>query len=72
VTDLLPELTMPMLVLHCNEDAVVPFSQGRLLVQSISGARFKAFEGCNHLILEDEPAWPKFKDEVRAFLQKIN
>jgi pimeloyl-ACP methyl ester carboxylesterase len=34
----------------------------------IPGARFVALEGDNHLILEDEPAWPEFVDEIRNFL----
>ena len=32
------------------------------------GARFVALEGRNHLILEDEPAWPRFLKEVLDFL----
>jgi hypothetical protein len=27
-----------------------------------------ALEGRNHLLLEDEPAWPRFLAEVRSFL----
>ena len=34
----------------------------------IPDSRFVALEGKNHLILEDEPAWPRFIEEVRAFL----
>jgi len=34
----------------------------------IPNARFVALESKNHLILEDEPAWPRFVDEVDAFL----
>ena len=34
----------------------------------IPNARFVALDGQNHLILEDEPAWPRFLEEVRGFL----
>ena len=34
----------------------------------IPNSRFVALDGKNHLILEDEPAWPRFMEEVSAFL----
>ncbi len=34
----------------------------------IPGARFVALEGRNHLMLEGEPAWSRFLEEVRSFL----
>ena len=68
VTDLLDRVTMPTLVLHCRDDARVSFAEGRLLATSIPGARFVSLDGRNHLILEDEPAFPRFMEEVRNFL----
>ena len=68
VRDLLPRIEAPTLVLHCREDAVVPFNLGRVLATSIPGARFVPLEGRNHLILENEPAWHKFLAETRRFL----
>jgi len=56
-------------VLHCRGDSVQPFDEGRRLAAGIPGARFVALEGRNHLMLEDEPAWARFLDEVRAFLR---
>ena len=38
------------------------------LAAAIPDARFVALEGQNHLILEDDPAWPRFLAEVREFL----
>jgi len=69
VTDLLPRVTVPTLVLHCRSDAVQPFEEGRTLAAGIRGARFVALEGHNHMILEGDPGWPRFRDEVRAFLR---
>jgi pimeloyl-ACP methyl ester carboxylesterase/DNA-binding winged helix-turn-helix (wHTH) protein len=70
VMSLLPQVTVPTLVLHCRDDAVVPFSEGRILAAGIRGARFVALEGCNHLILEGDPARHRFLDEVRNFLRR--
>ena len=56
------------LVLHCRNDGLVAFEKGRRMAAMIPGARFVALEGENHLILEDEPAWPRFIEEVSRFL----
>jgi class 3 adenylate cyclase/pimeloyl-ACP methyl ester carboxylesterase len=68
VSELLPQVTIPTLVLHCRDDAVQPFEQGRRMAAGIPGARFVALEGRNHLILDGEPAWPRFLQEVEGFL----
>jgi class 3 adenylate cyclase len=39
-----------------------------LLAAEISDARLVPLDGKNHILLEDEPAWPRFLSEVRAFL----
>jgi DNA-binding SARP family transcriptional activator/pimeloyl-ACP methyl ester carboxylesterase len=68
VADLLSQVRVPTLVLHSVNDAAVPFSAGRELATSIPGARFLPLDSRNHVILEQEPAWPRFLAEVRAFL----
>jgi pimeloyl-ACP methyl ester carboxylesterase/DNA-binding SARP family transcriptional activator len=62
------QVRAPTLVLHARDDQVSPFREGRLLAASIPGSRFVALEGNNHILLGDEPAWPAFLTEVRAFL----
>lgn len=69
VTDLLAQVSVPTLILHCTGDAVVPFSEGRRLAATIPGAQFVSLEGNNHLILEDEPVWPLLLAEIRNFLE---
>ena len=69
VTDLLPRVTAPTLVLHCRDDGGVPFDEGRRMAAGIPGARFVALEGRNHLILEGEPAWPRFIEEIKSFIR---
>jgi DNA-binding NarL/FixJ family response regulator len=56
--------------LHPRGDLRIPFDQGRLLAAEIPGARFVPLESHNHLLLEDEPAWGRFLEELRAFLPK--
>jgi len=68
VVGLLPDVRVPTLVLHCRNDAVQPFEEGRRMAAGISGSRFVALEGSNHLILEHEPAWARLLDEVTRFL----
>jgi len=46
----------------------VPFEQGRRIAAGIANARFLEFDSGNHLLLEDEPAWPKFVEAVGEFL----
>ena len=68
VTALLGQVSVPTLVMHARDDARVPFDQGRRLAAGIPGARFVSLPSRNHLILEDEPAFPRFLQEIRAFL----
>jgi pimeloyl-ACP methyl ester carboxylesterase/DNA-binding winged helix-turn-helix (wHTH) protein len=69
VTQLAPQVRAPTLVLHATGDAAVPFSEGRKLAALVPGARFVPLEGRNHILLESEPAWTRFVDEVRRFLR---
>ncbi len=68
VRDRLAHVRAPTLVLHVREDARVSFSRGRELAAGIPGARFVPLEGRNHLLLEHEPAWTRFWEEVSRFL----
>ena len=67
VLDLLPRVSVPTLVLHARDDEAVPLSQGRLIASSIPGAKFVELDSRNHILLEHEPAWERFKEEVLAF-----
>jgi pimeloyl-ACP methyl ester carboxylesterase/DNA-binding CsgD family transcriptional regulator len=67
VVDLLPQVRTPTLVLHARDDQVVPFSEGQRLAAEIKGAEFVQLDSGNHVLLEHEPAWGRFKQEVIAF-----
>lgn len=68
VSERLAHVTQPTLVIHCRDDARVPYSSGRELAAGIPGAKFVTLESPNHLLLEHDPAWPRFLAEMRAFL----
>jgi pimeloyl-ACP methyl ester carboxylesterase len=69
VLDLLPQVSVPTLILHSRSDARVPFEHGLLLARTIPNARFVALDSKNHLILSHEPAWQRYVDEVCGFLE---
>ena len=71
ITDYLPKVSSPTLVMHCNDDAVAPIKEGRRMAAMIPDAQFVALEGRNHMILETEPAWPLFIEAVRNFLATV-
>jgi DNA-binding SARP family transcriptional activator/pimeloyl-ACP methyl ester carboxylesterase len=68
VTALASQVRAPTLVTCSRHDAAIPYEQSRALASLIPGARFVLLEGRNHIILQHEPAWPRFVAEVRAFL----
>lgn len=68
IAPLLPQVKAPTLVFHCLSDAMVPFAEGRYLAMKIPNARFVPLDSRNHLILENEPAWPRFVYELRRVL----
>ncbi|HEX5478327.1 MAG TPA: alpha/beta fold hydrolase [Dehalococcoidia bacterium] len=68
VTGIVSQVAVPTLVLHVTDDQSIPVTAGRTLASLIPGARFAELEGRNHIILDNEPAWPQFLAEVRRFL----
>ena len=68
VRPLLPQVKTPTLVVHCDRDRAVPPEKGRLLAAEIPGARYVSLPSANHLMLEEEPAWSLFLEELGLFL----
>ena len=68
VSDMLPKVTVPTLVLHCQGDRATPIRYGREIAAGIAGARFVPMEGDNHVFLESDAAYRIFFEEVEAFL----
>jgi pimeloyl-ACP methyl ester carboxylesterase/DNA-binding CsgD family transcriptional regulator len=68
VSGLLPQVKVPTLVIHAREDLRVPLDEARFLASAIPNARFALLEGRNHILLETEPAFARFLEEIRSFL----
>ncbi|HEX7830428.1 MAG TPA: alpha/beta fold hydrolase [Thermoanaerobaculia bacterium] len=69
VMHLLDEVRVPTLVIHGRNDQIVPFAEGRLIASGIAGAQFVELDSQNHVLLEDEPAWPRFQEAVLSFCE---
>jgi pimeloyl-ACP methyl ester carboxylesterase/DNA-binding CsgD family transcriptional regulator len=65
----LNDVRVPVLVLHARGDEPIPLAEGRLLAAGIPGAEFVELDSRNHILLEHEPAWQRFRDAVLSFLQ---
>jgi len=70
VSELLPKVTVPTLVMHKRDDQVQPFEAGRELAVGIPGARFVALPGQNHFPLEQDPETERMLEEIKLFLRK--
>jgi pimeloyl-ACP methyl ester carboxylesterase/DNA-binding SARP family transcriptional activator len=68
VMHLLPQVTVPTLVLHSRNDGLIPFEEGRVLAAGIPNSRFVTLDSPNHLLMPEEPAFARFVAELRAFL----
>jgi pimeloyl-ACP methyl ester carboxylesterase/DNA-binding CsgD family transcriptional regulator len=69
VTELLGEVRTPTLILHARGDSVAPIAEGHILAAGIPGAQFVELDSNNHILLENEPAWKRFCDEVLEFME---
>jgi pimeloyl-ACP methyl ester carboxylesterase/DNA-binding CsgD family transcriptional regulator len=69
VSHLMDRVTAPTLVLQATGDRLAGFAPGPDIAARIPSARLVPLESDNHILLEDEPAWPRFIAEVRAFLE---
>jgi pimeloyl-ACP methyl ester carboxylesterase len=70
IRELLPRVRTPTLVLHSRNDEVVPISEGQCLATEIEGAEFVELDSRNHVLLEQEPAWLRFQQEILAFARQ--
>jgi len=68
ITDRLPRIAAPTLVLHARGDLATPLDDARLTASLIPDARLVVLESRNHILLADEPAWGAFMEEVTAFV----
>jgi pimeloyl-ACP methyl ester carboxylesterase/DNA-binding CsgD family transcriptional regulator len=63
----LGDIRVPTLVLHARDDDVIPLSSGKILASEIPGAEFVELDSATHILLQDEPAWRRFREAVLDF-----
>jgi pimeloyl-ACP methyl ester carboxylesterase/AraC-like DNA-binding protein len=68
VRDDLEQIRAPTLVCHAKQDGNAMLHVGRQVAEGIADSRFVELDSANHILLGDEPAWPVFTRELRAFL----
>jgi pimeloyl-ACP methyl ester carboxylesterase len=68
VRPLLSQIRTKTLVIHGDRDQAVGAERGRELAAAIPGARYVSLPSTNHLMLESEPAWSMFVEELGLFL----
>ncbi|MEA2303452.1 MAG: hypothetical protein QOH43_732 [Solirubrobacteraceae bacterium] len=66
-TGRLHKIVAPTLVVHGEDDVVIPPSNGRLLAQAIPDAELKLWPGAGHLFVTDEPRADRY---VADFLRR--
>jgi pimeloyl-ACP methyl ester carboxylesterase len=66
VTELLPQVRAPALVLHYRGDRVIPYGGGQQLAAGLPDARFLPLDGDYHL--PDASDLPRIADAVAGFL----
>jgi class 3 adenylate cyclase/alpha-beta hydrolase superfamily lysophospholipase len=70
VQESLPKVRCPTLLIHATGDLRAPFEEGRRLAAMIPDARLVPLETNNHILLEHEPSFGRFFDELRAFIPR--
>lgn len=67
VTHLLPQISVPTLIIHAEGDQVVPLEAGRRLAAGIPGARLVTLGTNNHALMPGEPAAAELQERALAF-----
>jgi pimeloyl-ACP methyl ester carboxylesterase len=62
-------LSLPVLVLHGEEDPILPLENGQALARTIQGARFVVLDGVGHEI--PLPLVPRLQTEVAGFVLDV-
>ena len=69
MADELPRSAVPTLILQALGDQATTFDNAVEVAGRIPDARLVELDSANHILLDGEPAWPTFVEEVRAFLE---
>lgn len=68
VKDILPEVPVPVCVVHAAQDSIHPIAQAHLLARLLPDAQLHTVDSVNHILLDTEPAFGAMMDLLDAFL----
>ncbi|HEX6872598.1 MAG TPA: alpha/beta hydrolase, partial [Micromonosporaceae bacterium] len=68
VVELARRVRVPTLILCARREPDNMFEQSRVLAALIPDSRLVSLDSANHLLPEQDPAWPRFLAEIDAFL----
>jgi class 3 adenylate cyclase len=68
ISDILPSVYVPTLVIHCTEDKTVSVEGGRFLAKHIPGARLLELPGDDHLFFIHEQTAARITNAISEFL----
>ena len=69
----LKDVSAPTRLFHFTNDSMnASISEARFLASELPDADLIAIEGDSHLILENDPSWPHYIDELNRFLAMHN
>lgn len=68
VTEVLPRITAPALIMHCSGDVIQSPDQSKLLARSLANAEFHLCDSPNHIVAPSDPIWSGCLDEFDRFL----
>src|SRR5438034_880845 len=67
-TDRLPEIAVPVTVIHGAEDPLISVSGGRATAKAIPGAELEVIEGMGHDLPRD--AWPRILEAIERTVER--
>jgi pimeloyl-ACP methyl ester carboxylesterase len=68
VTEVLPHVTAPALIMHCSGDVIQSPDQSKFLARSLANAEFHLCDSPNHIVAPSDPIWAGCLDKVDRFL----
>jgi len=68
-TSMLAGIRVPTLVVHGEDDSIIPLEEARQMAESIPGAGFETIPGAGHLLNLESPQ--RFNQVLREFLESL-
>ena len=67
----LSEIKLPSLIIHGDEDPLVPFAGGKATAKAIPGAEFMVVAGMGHVMPNLDAYWDKIMDAMIKHMEKV-